>query len=396
MLSTALIAKDTIREARKSGGRTVYAVSLRRDLDQAMTEAAWLMRDGRATVFQTPAFVSQWARTIGAARGTEFFLLEVRERASGRLVMLMPLVRRRAGGVIMIETPDFGLADYVGPLVSRDFSPTRRAMGRIWQQARAAVPPADIIRFVKMPARIAGKPNPLLRLAGIKPSSMTAWGAPLAAADTVWRNSVACAKRRADLDARWRKLNKRGRVEFRTARSLNEVEAFYGAMCAQRSERFATLNFPNCLAKPEIRRFYRSLLGSGEPGAPAVIQALTIDGEIIATGYGLVGNDAFHMIFPTFKAEGWRNYSPGMHLFRKSMEWSAGEGLTYYDFTVGAEGFKRDFGAREAPLYERYEALSARGLAALGWIETRRFIKGQPRLARFLCSLKSKMSFKGK
>ena len=133
------------------------------------------------------------------------------------------------------------------------------------------------------------------------------------------------------------------------------------------------------------------LVGPGATGA-TVIQALLIDGEIIATGYGHVGNDAFHMIFPTFMADKWRNYSPGRHLFRKSMAWAAGQGLSYYDFTVGAEGFKRDFGSSEMQLFERYQALTLPGVLPIACIASRRFIKGSPRLAGVYRTLKTTLN----
>lgn len=376
--------------------RTRFSVVVRHDPASAVAAAEQLLAGGGSTVFQSSGWVEAFTRTIATARGCTFFQVEVRESVTGRLAMLLPLLLRERNGLRLIEFPDFGLADYVAPVIAEGFNPGRRAMNRIWAQVRDVLPRADLIRFVKQPAFLAGRANPLIKLGGTERGDQTAWGVDLAPAGSVWRDAFLCDKRRADVDARWRKLNKRGVVTFKTASTDEEADKFFAAMVEQRAARFRTLNFANALDKPEIRAFYRSLLRPDDPASPAVIQALLIDGQVIATGYGLVGNGAFHMIFPTFQADTWRNYSPGLHLFRKSMEWSAQQGLGYYDFTVGAEGFKRDFGAQPQPLFERYEALSYTGLLPVSYVALRRFIKTRPQLASFLCAMKSKLTFGGR
>ncbi|HRJ68744.1 MAG TPA: GNAT family N-acetyltransferase [Beijerinckiaceae bacterium] len=390
MLTTVLNKSAGSDLTRMSGSQHAgFTVAVRRDVGHAVAVAARLLQGGSATVFQSAVWVEAFARTVAAERGCAFFMVEVRATESGRPVMLLPFLLRERRGFRLLEVPDFGLADYVAPMFARGFDPDRQTMHRIWAQVRAVLPKADVVRFVKMPGEVGGRVNPLVRLSGTRCSSLTAWGVDLGPVETIWRDAIACDKRRADLDARWRKLNKRGVVEFRTASTEADADAFFETMVQQRSERFRALNFPNALDKPEIRDLYRSLLRPGEPASPAVVQALLVDGRIVATGYGLVGNGAFHMIFPTFQAETWRNYSPGLQLFRKSMEWSARKGLRYYDFTVGSEGFKRDFGAREQPLFERYEALSFAGLLPVGYVALHRFIRTQPWLASLLRAVKS-------
>lgn len=137
----------------------------------------------------------------------------------------------------------------------------------------------------------------------------------------------------------------------------------------------------NILDCPSHRNFYRALLELGNVGC---IQALLVDDEIIATGYGLVSHEGFHMIFPTFKAEGWRNYSPGMQLFIESMTWADSKGIAFYDFTIGGEEFKATLGAEEYPLYEHLEALTARGRPTVYRERLRRLVRAHPRLKAIL------------
>ncbi|MBN9013007.1 MAG: cellulose biosynthesis protein CelD, partial [Rhizobiales bacterium] len=45
-------------------------------------------------------------------------IVTVRDAADGRLVMLLPLVRRRHRGLRTIEFADLGVSDYVAPVAS--------------------------------------------------------------------------------------------------------------------------------------------------------------------------------------------------------------------------------------------------------------------------------------
>lgn len=373
---------------------TRYSVSVRNTGTHAVQTASALVRQGSSSVFQSPDWLAAFLDTIGSARKLEFFQIEVSDR-SGRNILILPFVSRECRGFRVLEMPDFGLADYVAPLVADRFRASPRMMRRIWSQVRLLLPPADLVRFVKMPAEIGGIANPLLGLDGVRRSALSAWGVPLGPAETIWNSAIPCEKRRRDLDARWRKFNKRGKVTFETATDPGMIDLFFDELCRQRAERFGPLGFPNALDHAEVRAFYRALLDARSGPAPAVVQALRVDGTIVAAGYGVIGNGAYHMIFPTFQAEGWRNYSPGLHLFRKSMQWAAEQGLTYYDFTVGAESFKRDFGACERQLWERYEALSMRGLGAVAGLALKHFARTHPRLSRAVRAARSLVTRKG-
>ena len=57
-------------------------------------------------------------------------------------------------------------------------------------------------------------------------------------------------------------------------------------------------------------------------------------------------------------------------------------GFTYFDFTIGAESFKRDLGATERPLFEKMVALSPRGLPLIMSSHLKRVARHSPRVAQ--------------
>ncbi len=342
-------------------------------------EPVWrnLERNGDATIFQAYDTFAAWTRHIVPARGGEWFVIVVSDRADGQPLMLLPFVTCRQGSLTVIEAADLNVCDFNGPVLDRKFTPSADEMAAIWEDVRALLPPADLLRLTKLPATIGTHPNPLLLLSAVHKIKLSNLKTPLLSRGLPWSAARLGDKLRADLATRRRKLDKRGTVVFQTAQTPEDIDRFFEVMIEQRRSRCVAMGRNNILDCVSHRNFYRALL---DPGSVGCIQALLIDGEVIATGYGLVSHEGFHMIFPTFKAEGWRNYSPGMQLFVESMTWAAAKGIAFYDFTIGGEEFKASLGAHEYPLYEHLEALTARGRPTIYHERLRRLVGSHPRL----------------
>ena len=361
---------ETLVPARSSA-RFGLRVVIMRSLEDL--EPIWrnLERNGDATIFQAFDTFASWTRNIAPARGGDWFVMVVTDRADGLPLMLLPFVKCRQGSLVVVEAADLNVCDFNGPVLDRKFTPTSDEMAAIWEDVRALLPPADVMRLTKLPASIGTHPNPLLLLNSVHKIKLSNFKTPLVLGGQPWSVARLADKLRCDLASRRRKLDRRGHVTFATAQTPPEIDRFFEAMIEQRQSRCVAMGRDNILDCPGHRSFYRSLLN---PGSVGCIQALLIDDEVIATGYGLVSQEGFHMIFPTFKADGWRNYSPGMQLFIESMAWACTKGIAFYDFTIGGEEFKASLGAEEYPLYEYLEALSVRGRPAVYHERLRRMV----------------------
>ncbi len=357
-----------------------YRVELSNDIDRLARVWPDAEASNDSTVFQTWSVFRAWARHIAPENGADWFVALVTDQDSRAPRMLLPLLRRRAGNITVIEAADLGVADFNGPVLDTDFTPNQTEMAAIWRNLQSQLPPADLIRLSKLPATIGTHPNPLLLLPGVNPMTLSNYKARLSVGGNRWTPDCLPPAVHADLETRRRKLTKRGELRLRTAATHDEASSFFATMVEQRAARCLATARDNILDCPHTRAFYLELIDPADPAAIGCIQALTLDGEIIATGYGLILNGAFHMIFPTFKAERWRNYSPGLQLFAASMAWAAERGLSEYDFTIGDEQFKTDLGAEQYPLYEYLTALTARGKPHVYDDKIRRFVRTHPRL----------------
>ena len=356
--------------------------------DLAELEPVWrqLETQGHATVFQCWSVFQAWVRHIAVPQQITWVVIGLMNSQTRAPLMLLPLAVRRSNGLTVIEFADFGVSDFNSPVFADGFRPDANEMQRHWTKILDALPAGDLLHVAKIPHHINGQKNPMLALAGVRRMTLSAFGTPIG---NDWEAFMRCSIEPAllkDIEKRTRKLEKRGQVKFEVTADREASQAAFEAMCVQRAERHAVMQRQNILARAETRNFYNALFD--QPGCPgaAVVASLSIDEDIIATGYGLVRNNVFHMIFPTFKAGRWRNYSPGLQIFLRTMRWASENGITYFDFTIGAESFKLQFGATERPLYEKLVALSPRGVPAVMANQVKRVVRQSPAAAHWALS----------
>src|SRR5258707_15475340 len=75
-----------------------FAVALEPEFDFAGAEYRALHANSRATVFQAPSWLDGLHRDVAPAIGAEQVTVTARDQG-GRLVMVLPLVRRRQRGI---------------------------------------------------------------------------------------------------------------------------------------------------------------------------------------------------------------------------------------------------------------------------------------------------------
>jgi CelD/BcsL family acetyltransferase involved in cellulose biosynthesis len=247
-----------------------------------------------------------------------------------------------------------------------------------------------------MPLTVEGRPNPLAAVPACRPMLLQAFGAPVgtpwpACAATLLRKSV-----RTRLDRRWRRLADRGPVRFLAPQAPDEAEALFDRLVTLRRARFEALGRPEPLARPEVLGFYRALLREGLDRGTCRITGLQVGDEVIGAVYGLVRGGRYHMIIPAFADGDWRRCSPGLQVLRETMRWAAEAGLSYFDFTIGGEGYKGELGASPEPLVELIEPLSWRGLPLAAAMRGRRRLQRSERLRSVVARLRRGQSQGGR
>ena len=336
--------------------------------DLATARSRWeaLESEGVATPFQSYTWVSALANTVGRSLGAETFVVIARDPISGRDLLLLPLVRRRIGPARIIEFADFGVSDYCAPVIAPELAAAPDRLAGIWKAAMAALPPADIVRINKIPDQIGRRANPLLGIEGSWPKETQSWRIDLPDRWADYETDMLPKKLRRNLRRDLRKLEELGTVSHVRAADEATSEQIYAALCAHRAARFARLRRPNILGNAAYREFYLQVLKDGLASGLASISALKVGPDIIATVLGLRWRDTYFALIPTMVEGALQARGIG-----KLMSWFEirdmhARGCDCFDFTIGNEPYKRDYGATPRMLYENVRPLKAKGYP-LAW-----------------------------
>ena len=115
------------------------------------------------------------------------------------------------------------------------------------------------------------------------------------------------------------------------------------------------LNDETCAA------FYRNLVRDGVGSGYAVVSALTVGDEVVATLLGIRSGARYVMVRISNAGEKWSNCSPGRLIIERTMAALHQDGVREFDFSIGNYAYKRRFGVARLPLVDVTAALSWRG-----------------------------------
>jgi CelD/BcsL family acetyltransferase involved in cellulose biosynthesis len=309
-----------------------------------------LFESSRATAFQHPLWLHHLYTRLAPRRNAEPLIIAVRSSHDGRLAMILPLVRRRYGGVKLIEFADLRVSDYAAPvcddatfdLVARD----KVACERI----RRALQPCDFLRIQK----IRDDALPLDRLVGGVPRSLMATSAhavPLYGPFDKWRADNIGASFRKDLDMRARRLARRGTPRLSVSSDAESITQTFHHMRACHLPRFqdAYHKARDALQSPLIFEYYLELAIVGAAVGLCRTYTLSLDQRPIAGLWGLTHRGRFMTIMQGFDLANYKNCSVGSLMFQALARDCIERGDNVLDFTIGDEPYKRRFGGQPTP-----------------------------------------------
>ena len=127
--------------------------------------------------------------------------------------------------------------------------------------------------------------------------------------------------------------------------------------------------------------FYRNLVRDGIDSGYAVVSALSVGDEVVATLLGIRSGARYVMVRISNAGEKWSNCSPGRLLIERTMAALHSDGVRAFDFSIGNYAYKRRFGVAEMPLVDITASLSWRGLPYALRDRAARELRKHPRFA---------------
>jgi CelD/BcsL family acetyltransferase involved in cellulose biosynthesis len=310
--------------------------------DFGSSEFHRLFRASRASAFQHPDWLAAFYRHVAPAHDAEPLVVTGRS-LDGDLQLVVPLVRRKIGEEpATIEYAFLDVTDYACPIIADGFSlgvgTASRFRDVLGAHAGLRIGPVHHDHLHQW--------QPLL---GIKPLTLdfgahsVGYGFPYGE----WRRSNLGKRQAAKLDSRARKLAEASGFRL----DVLEPDDVPAAMIAARD--FRAGRFPgDPLQTAHGLAFYTEVASQGARSGLARTFRLASKGGSAAYVFGLIDGDRFCYILLACDYAAYARYSPGRLVLDSVMAaWAADCGKTF-DFTIGDEPFKTDFGCTRSTMHE--------------------------------------------
>jgi CelD/BcsL family acetyltransferase involved in cellulose biosynthesis len=339
------------------------------------------------TPFQHPQWCAAWYDAFAGADGVEPLIAVITDAASGEQAALLPLIRRRHKGMRIVEFADLDLTDYNAPILGSAAPRDARAARALWRDLRAALRKmpggADLIRLRKVPADLGGRPNPLALLADAGPCAAN--GNVVTTGDDYdgWRYTLEKTVRK-ELERSWRVFTRDPAAGFSFVTDHHEALRILSATEVQQGTRMQSLGLNFILNDETCAAFYRNLVRDGVGSGYALVSALTVGDEVVATLLGIRSGARYVMVRISNAGDRWSNCSPGRLIIERTMAALHKDGVREFDFSIGNYAYKRRFGVTRLPLLDVSAALSWRGLPHALRYRAARELRRYPRLTAFL------------
>jgi CelD/BcsL family acetyltransferase involved in cellulose biosynthesis len=374
-------------EAWHPGARSISRTDgFRVEFIRDWNRAAMLRNDVvSSTLFQDHRWLDAWYKAFAGLDDVEPLIAVITDMTTGDPAALLPLILRRHKGIRIAEFADLDLTDYnapmLGPMAPRDAEAARALWRDLLAALRRMSDGADLVRLRKMPLDLNGRSNPLTLLDDARPSSLN--GNLVTTGDDfdAYRNSLG-RNARKDLARCWRVFTRDTAAAFHIVTERNNALRMLGTMETQQDARMQHLGLNFILNGQSCAAFYRNLVSENLGSGYAVLSALTVGDEVVATLLGIRKGSRYVMVRISNAGEKWSKCSPGKLIIDRTMAALHRDGVRHFDFSVGNYAYKRRFGVTPLPLADISAAVSWRGLPYVWRDRAASEIRRRPRLAQ--------------
>ncbi|MFL6790060.1 MAG: GNAT family N-acetyltransferase [Bradyrhizobium sp.] len=379
---TVVTASAGKYDARATSRAAGYRVELIREWKQAA--ARWNILNP-STPFQHSKWYEAWYSAF--AGHAEPLIAIVSDAATGEQAVLLPLIRRRQKGIRIVEFADLDLTDYNAPLLGSAAPREPTAARVLWRDLRAALRRmpggADLIRLRKIPVDLDGRPNPLALLNDAGPCSLNGNLVTTGEDYGAWRYTLERTVRK-ELERSWRVFTRDPAASFKFAVDPDEALRILSTTEVQQGTRIQSLGLNFILNDQSCAAFYRNLVRDGVGGGYALVSALTVGEEVVATLLGIRSGSRYVMIRISNAGDKWSNCSPGRLIIERTMAALHRDGVREFDFSIGNYAYKRRFGVARLRLVDLSAGLSWRGWPYALRDRAARKLRGYPQLTAHL------------
>jgi CelD/BcsL family acetyltransferase involved in cellulose biosynthesis len=360
------------RAARANACEQPLAVTCEPGFDFASPDYAALHAGSEATAFQHPIWLSAMTRHLLAPRRAEAATIVGRDRIDGSMRFVLPLIRRAKSAVTLIESFDLGVSDYSAPVTAGGFTPDDQTAASV----ALALPSHDVLR-IKPCADVAANLWRSFLEGRTEQLDFSAHASTFEGGFDAWRSQAFVQEMRGQLDRKRKRFFKQQGAALRLLADPDEIRDAVASLRRLRTGRFGGDPIQDAF----VHDFYADVAVSGAPSGFARTYALSADGVDVGYTFNLAWKGRLHYLLIGCDYEQFGKHSPGLILYDETMrDWHAAGGEVF-DFTIGDEPFKGQFGAVSTPMFQLRAAASWRGRLAMAAHEARDRLRGTKQTA---------------
>lgn len=338
--------------------RTLIDVASENTFDFSSDEYLNLFENSDATAFQSPEWLEAFYEELVPERGAEKLIITGRASENGALVFVLPLIRRKIKGIILVESSDLGVSDYSAPIVRNDQLNDPVADDLLSKAVSVAIGKYDLLRIKP----IRQEARQLWGLFFKSPShalDFSAHASTIKAPYDAWRKDAFGKSHTKYLDRKSRRFNKEFDVKLSVVPD-DEIQDAISYVQQYRKGRFEG----DPIQQDFVLRFYTRVAKNLGSNNVARTYQLTADGKRVGVIFGLIKNGRYHYLLIGCDYDNYGKHSPGLLMYDLIMADWLEEGGDVFDFTIGDEPFKAKFGAQSTKMYGILQAGSVIGKIA--------------------------------
>jgi CelD/BcsL family acetyltransferase involved in cellulose biosynthesis len=323
-----------------SAGGDLLEFSVARTFNFLSPEFAELFERANATAFQNPIWLDCVFRRLASEHRAE--ILIGRTRSDGKLILVLPMIRRQFGFLSIRDAADLNVSDYGAIIVDQDATGNPAALDQIMDALRDLT----LVRVRRVRDLNIGFP---LRDSGFSTNAMNfrAHEVELAQPIDDWQSRILQPDFARFLKSKRKRLAAKGKITFEVAGDPSRIRAAFEAMRHFRRSRWTD----DLLADSRHFEFYVDAAVSGHETGFTRTYILSINDTIVSVLFGVWHKRRFSFLLSGFDREIYRNFSTGMLLLESVIEDCIRRADNCFDLTIGDEEYKQKFATRSVPMH---------------------------------------------
>lgn len=326
----------------------------------AEVEARWRALESHSdgSLFQSYDWQKTYHECIGRPAGDQLQIIVVQDEHQ-QAIMLLPFVITTKHKLRMLMFNGGLITDYCMPLTHSNFDSKITDISDFWVSIKKTINPCDAIYLVNQPSTFGPKSNHLSSL-----FYRTIVSSHALEIDGEWEDvhtKIVPKKIRADTRRQRKRIAELGDLSFYVAETDDQKKHIIDTMIEQKRRRYQQMGVYDMFSNSDYSDFFKTLHETWSSPGEVHVSAMTIDGVIVATHWGLVGGGRFYYLMPSYAVGAWDRFSVGRILLEELVKWSADNKLTMFDFSLGDEPYKKAWCNQSTALYESVDYMSVAG-----------------------------------